>query len=46
MLDILRHGADVEVLEPLDLRNKIRDLHAKAVQVYRTNGSAEKQVSP
>ena len=46
VLDILRHGADVEVLEPDELRNKIRDMHAAAVRVYRTNRLAEKRVSP
>ena len=39
VMDILRHGSDVEVLAPSDLRNKIRDMHAAAVEVYRTNGT-------
>ncbi|MEO8133282.1 MAG: YafY family protein [Betaproteobacteria bacterium] len=34
VMDLLRHGAEVEVLEPLSLRTKVRDMHARSAQVY------------
>jgi predicted DNA-binding transcriptional regulator YafY len=37
VMDILRHGAEVELLEPADLRSKVRDMHEKSAQIYRTN---------
>jgi predicted DNA-binding transcriptional regulator YafY len=33
VLDILRHGADVEVLAPIALRRKVRAVHAAAAQL-------------
>ena len=35
MLDVLRHGAAVEVLEPAGLRAKVRDEHRRAAQRHR-----------
>jgi predicted DNA-binding transcriptional regulator YafY len=35
VMDILRHGAEVEVLEPAALRKKVRDEHARAVALDR-----------
>ena len=35
VLDILRHGAEVEVLAPAALREKVRAEHAKAAELYR-----------
>ena len=34
MLEIMRHGAAVEVLEPKELRRKVRDEHQKAAEHY------------
>jgi predicted DNA-binding transcriptional regulator YafY len=36
MMDILRHGAEVEVLEPADLRQKVGDEHQKAAARHGT----------
>jgi predicted DNA-binding transcriptional regulator YafY len=33
VLDILRHGAEVEVLEPAGLRDRVRAMHAKAARL-------------
>jgi predicted DNA-binding transcriptional regulator YafY len=33
VLDILRHGSEVEVLAPAELRKKVREEHARAVRV-------------
>jgi predicted DNA-binding transcriptional regulator YafY len=33
VLDILRHGAEVEVLSPIALRRKVRTEHAAAAQL-------------
>jgi predicted DNA-binding transcriptional regulator YafY len=35
LLEILKHGADVEVLAPDELRRKVRDAHAAAAKVNR-----------
>ena len=35
VMDILRHGAEVEVLAPPSLRDKVRDVHEKSMQIYR-----------
>ena len=35
--DILRYGADVEVIEPKKLRNQISDELDKAAKLYRTS---------
>ena len=34
IMDILKYGPDVEVLEPPALRQRVRDLHAAALQKY------------
>jgi predicted DNA-binding transcriptional regulator YafY len=34
VMDILRHGSEVEVLGPVELRRKVRDTHAAAAAVY------------
>lgn len=34
IMDILRHGDGVEVLEPRDLRDAVRDAHARALAAY------------
>lgn len=39
VMDILRHGAEVEVLEPAELRSKVSDLHEKSARIYRTNAA-------
>ena len=35
LLEILKHAADVEVLAPQELRAKVREAHARAVEVNR-----------
>jgi predicted DNA-binding transcriptional regulator YafY len=35
LMDILRHGADVEVLEPAELRNRVSGALADAARIYR-----------
>jgi predicted DNA-binding transcriptional regulator YafY len=34
LMDILRHGADVEVLEPVELRNRVAEALAEAARRY------------
>jgi predicted DNA-binding transcriptional regulator YafY len=34
LLEILKHGADVEVLAPQELRSKVRAMHARAAELY------------
>lgn len=34
LMEILRHGASVEVLEPAELRRKVRDEYKKAEKIY------------
>lgn len=35
LLEILKHGAGVEVLAPKELRTKVREAHVKAAEAYR-----------
>lgn len=35
LMDILRHGADVEVLEPPQLRKRVAEALAEAARLYR-----------
>ena len=38
IMDILRHGAEVEVLEPAELRRKVCEEHRKAAAVHARSG--------
>jgi predicted DNA-binding transcriptional regulator YafY len=40
MRDVLRHGADIEVLAPAPLRERVAEALAKAVAVYRPGAAA------
>jgi len=39
LMDLLRYGPEVEVLEPLDLRQKIRERLAQTLQIYETRAA-------
>ena len=34
LMDILRHGADVEVLEPAELRKRVKEALGEAARLY------------
>ena len=34
-MDILKHGAEVEVLAPAELRQRVAEAHARAAARYR-----------